>query len=209
MHAFVRHLFFVLLHLGAWGVIILGVLDSSFLFMPLGNDLLIIGLTSQNPKRLALYAPMAALGSVLGCVLLDLIARKEGEEGLRKLVDKKRFKVLEQKIGERAAITLALTCLAPPPFPFTPIVAAASAFQYPRRKMFTVIGAARLVRFTLVGLLAVFFGSRIISIAKSQPFEYAMIALFILFVAGSVMSIIKWLRHARSGRAHTRSQSRT
>lgn len=197
MHGFVSHLYLLLLHLGVWGVLALGILDSSFLFLPLGNDLLIIGLTTQHPKRLALYAPMAALGSVLGCFLLDLIARKEGEEGLKKLVDEKRFKYLEKKIGERAAFTLAFASLAPPPFPFTPIVAAASAFQYPRHKMFSVIGAARVVRFGLIGLLAVFFGRRIIGIAKSPAFEGVVIGILALFVIGSAYSIWKWLRRAR------------
>jgi uncharacterized membrane protein YdjX (TVP38/TMEM64 family) len=197
VHGFVRHLFVLLLHLGPWGLLILGVLDSSFLFMPLGNDLLVIGLTSQHPKRLWLYAPTAALGSVLGCALLDLVARKQGEEGLEKLAGKKKMDYLKKKIGERAAFTLALACIAPPPFPFTPIVAAASAFEYPRTKMFSVIAASRVVRFTLVGMLAVFFGTRIIAIAKSPAFEGVVLGILALFIVGSVFSVIKWLKRAK------------
>ncbi len=194
MHGFVGHLYAILAHLGPWGLIILGVLDSSFLFMPLGNDLLVIGLTSQHPKMLALYAPVAAIGSVIGCILLDLVVRKEGEEGLKKIAGKKRFEYLKKKIGSRAAFSLALASLAPPPFPFTPVVAAASAFQYPRPKMFAVIGASRLIRFTLVGLLAVFFGRRIIGIAKSPAFEAVVLGILALFLIGSVLSIMKWIR---------------
>lgn len=197
MHAFVRHLFLLLAHLGPWGLIILGVLDSSFLFMPLGNDLLVIGLTSRHPKRLLLYAPCAAAGSLLGCFLLDLIARKEGEEGLEKLAGKKRLDYLKKKIAQRAGFSLAFASLAPPPFPFTPVVAAASAFDYPRIKMFSIIGASRLLRFTIVGLLAVFFGQRILSVAKSPVFEGVVLALLALFVGGSVISIVQWWKRAK------------
>ncbi len=194
MHDFVAHLYAILAQLGPWGLIILGVLDSSFLFMPLGNDLLVIGLTSQHPNRLALYAPVAAFGSVLGCMLLDLVVRKQGEEGLKKIAGKRRFDYLKKKIGSRAAFSLALASLAPPPFPFTPIVAAASAFQYPRVKMFGVIGASRLIRFTLVGMLAVFFGEQIIGVAKSPAFESAVLGILALFLIGSVYSVMKWVR---------------
>jgi membrane protein YqaA with SNARE-associated domain len=197
VHAFVVHLYLLLAHLGPWGLLILGILDSSFLFMPLGNDLLVIGLTSQHPKKLWLYAPMAALGSVLGCVLLDLIVRKQGEAGLEKLAGRKRMDYLKKKIGERAAVSLALASLAPPPFPFTPIVAAASAFEYPRRKMFGVIAVTRVVRFMLVGLLAVFFGRHIIAIAKSPAFEGVVLGILALFIIGSVLSVAKWLKRAK------------
>jgi membrane protein YqaA with SNARE-associated domain len=197
VHAFVVHLYLLLAHLGPWGLLILGILDSSFLFMPLGNDLLVIGLTSQHPKKLWLYAPMAALGSVLGCVLLDLIVRKQGEAGLEKLAGRKRMDYLKKKIGERAAVSLALASLAPPPFPFTPIVAAASAFEYPRRKMFGVIAVTRVVRFMLVGLLAVFFGRHIIAIAKSPAFEGVVLGIVALFIIGSVLSVAKWLKRAK------------
>lgn len=200
MHAFVRHLCLVLAHLGPWGLLILGVLDSSFLFLPLGNDLLIVGLTTQHPKLLPIYAPVATLGSVLGCVLLDLAVRKQGEAGLEKIAGKKRMSYLKKKIGDRAAFSLAFASLAPPPFPFTPIVAAASAFEYPRAKMFTVIAVSRIVRFTLVGLLAVFFGSQIVRIAQSPVFEGVVLGFLALFIVGSVFSVLKWLRRSRRGK---------
>ena len=197
MHDFVRHLYLFLAHLGPWGLLIMGVLDSSFLFMPLGNDLLIIGLTSQHPKLLFLYAAAATIGSVLGCVLLDLVVRRQGQAGLERIAGAKRMDYLKKKIGERAAFSLALASLAPPPFPFTPFVAAASAFAYPRRKMFTVIAVSRMIRFTLVGLLAVFFGQRLLRIAQSPIFEGVVVGILVLFLIGSVLSVMKWLRRTK------------
>ena len=66
MHSLVRHLIRWLIHLGALGLVVMGILDSSFLFLPLGNDLLMVALTVQKHDRLPLYAAMAAVGSIAG-----------------------------------------------------------------------------------------------------------------------------------------------
>lgn len=199
MHAFFNHFIAWLFHLGALGLVVLGILDSSFLFLPLGNDLLLVGLTVQHHDRLPYYVPMAALGSTAGCFLLDLAARKGGEEGLKKMMKPKRIEYLKKRIGERAAIAVGVACLAPPPFPFTAVVAAASALNYPRPKLLFVIAAGRLLRFTIVGFLAIWFGQRILAIAKSPAFEWTMIVFISICAVGSALSIKKWL--ARSKRA--------
>ena len=62
--------------LGAPGLLLISFLDSSVLTFPIINDLLLIELSIQHPARMPLYAMMAALGSVLGCVLLFFIAEK-------------------------------------------------------------------------------------------------------------------------------------
>lgn len=60
------------------------------------------------------------------------------------MVKKQRFEELEKQMNKRAAYAVATACLAPPPFPFTAVIAAASAFQYPRRKLFAIALVARL-----------------------------------------------------------------
>lgn len=197
MHSFTQHLISFFWNLGAGGLFLLGVLDSSFLFMPLGNDLLIIGLTSQHHNRLIYYAPIAAIGSTVGCLLLDLISRKGGEEGLKKMLPEKRIDYLKRKISEKAAMALALASLAPPPFPFTPVVGAAAAFGYPRWKLLSVILFSRTVRFTIMGLLAIRFGQQILSLTKSPKFEWVMGGFIAVCVIGSGASIYKWVKRSR------------
>src|SRR5258708_20245492 len=65
--------------LGAPGLFLISFLDSSVLTFPVINDLLLIELSIEHPARMPLYAFMAALGSVLGCVVLFFFARKGGE----------------------------------------------------------------------------------------------------------------------------------
>ena len=60
------------------GLFLISFLDSSVLTFPVINDLLLIELSIQRPALMPLYASMAALGSVLGCVLLFFLARKGG-----------------------------------------------------------------------------------------------------------------------------------
>ncbi len=158
----------------------MGVADSSFLVLPFGNDLLLVILVAGDDGRVVEYVPAAALGSVLGVTFLDVVCRNGGEAGLARLMSRKRFKYLKDKVRSHAAIAIAIACLAPPPFPFTAVVGAASAFQYPRSKLLTVVFAARLVRYSLVSLAAIHWGTPILRFAQSKKFILAMIAFTVI-----------------------------
>ncbi len=96
-----------------------------------------------------------------------------------------------------------LACLAPLPFPFTAMIAAASALQYPRLGgLFVLVFSARLGRFLLVGLAAIYFHEQIMHIAESREFMWFMEAFAALCVIGSAYSIWRWT-HA-SGRKSAR-----
>ena len=201
MSGFIRHLLTFVLHLGLFGPLVLGVLDSSFLFMPLGNDLLIVALTARRSGELPAYVAMAACGSTLGVFLLDLLARKGGEEGVRKMMSKRRFEYLRKKVGERAGWAIVIGCLAPPPFPFTLVVAVASALGYPRLRLLILVCITRIVRFTLVGLLAIWLGHRVLQMAETPAFVWSMVAFILLCALGSGFSIAKWIRRGRTATA--------
>ncbi len=194
----VRDAFQIFLHLGVAGPFLLGVADSSFLFLPFGNDLLVAVLVARQHALAWQYVPMAAAGSVVGILLLDLVCRAGGEAGLEKLTGRQRVEELEAKIKKDAGYAVAVACLAPPPFPFTPVIAAASAFQYPRRKLLSIAFAARIVRFFVVAELAIAFGREILSVERSPAFFWTMIGFVALCVIGSAFSIASWVRHSRA-----------
>ncbi len=197
MQSLIQHLYLFFAHLGPFGLVLLGILDSSFLMMPLGNDLLLVGLTSQHHDQLIYYIPMATLGSTLGVLLLDLVLRGTGEEGLKKQISARRVGYLKKKVSTHAGWAVAFAALAPPPFPFTPVIAAASAFSYPRWKLLSVIAGARLIRFTIIGLLAIWLGRHIITLAKTPAFEWVMAGFIGLCVVGSAYSIYNWVYRSR------------
>jgi membrane protein YqaA with SNARE-associated domain len=198
MHAAFRALFAFLLHAGAFGLVLLGVLDSSFLFLPFGNDLLLVVLVARNHGYLPVYVLAASLGSAIGVLLLDLVCRKGGEEGLKKLMSRRRIEYLKKKMGQNAAVPLIVSCLAPPPFPFTAVVAAASAFQFSKVRLLAYVFGARALRFTLIGLAAMWFGRRILRIANSPEFTWFIIGFSALCIIGSTLSILRWIRLSRS-----------
>jgi membrane protein YqaA with SNARE-associated domain len=179
---------------------VLGILDSSFLFAPLGNDLLLVASSARRHSVpwMLYYAGMSTVGSVLGCLLVDVVFRRAGEHSLEKHLPRRRLERFRRKITANAAWALVVASIAPPPFPFTPFVMAASALQYPRRKLLTVVGAARMARFTAVGALALVFGRRILRLAENSVVQGLLTALIVVCVVGSVLSVVGWIRRSRS-----------
>lgn len=198
LSAFFHHLLLFFVHLNYFGPVLLGVLDSSFLFLPFGNDLLVVGLVARHHQGYLFYVLAAVCGSTTGVFLLDLVARKLGEEGIQKVTGPRRFKYLKRKMRQRGGIALVLACIAPPPFPFTPVIATNSALEYPRGKLLLVVAITRAVRFLILGYLALKYGSAILRVAKSDDFKWAMIAFIGVCVIGSVFSVLNWIRKSRS-----------
>jgi membrane protein YqaA with SNARE-associated domain len=194
----IRHLLAFFLQYGVFGLVLLAVADDSFLFLPIGSDLLTVVLVARNHAGLALYALAAAGGSTIGVFLLDLVCRNLGEAGLKRIVKPKLLESLKGQMQRRAAAVLIVSCLAPPPFPFGAAIAAASALQYPRPRLLIVVFLARLARFALVGWSAIYFGRRVLRIANSTEFLWLM-GIFIAFcLIGSIASIFHWIRVGRS-----------
>jgi membrane protein YqaA with SNARE-associated domain len=187
-----RHFIEYIFNLGAAGLVLMGILDSSFLFIPTGNDLLLIALTARHHANVVSYVLASALGSMLGVLLVDLVCRKGGEGGLKKMMSRRTLKFVQKRVENRAGIMLLLGALAPPPFPFTTVVATASAFQYPRLPMLGVILGGRLLRFGIEGWAAIRFGHPIIEVIKSTEFRWAIGILAVICVIGSIYSVGKW-----------------
>ena len=198
MNPSIRYLLALLVPFGGFGLFLLAVADDSFLFLPIGSDLLTVVLVARNHNQFLLCVLAAAAGSTLGVYLLDLVCRNGGEAGLKKLVKPAQLQRLKQRMQHHTAAALIVACLAPPPFPFGVYLATASAFQYPRARLLGLVFAARTLRFTLVAWSAVYFGRHIIRIADSNGFLWFMGIFIAVCLIGSVISIGQLLRIARS-----------
>jgi hypothetical protein len=86
----------------------------------------------------------------------------------------------------------------PPPFPFTPFVAAAAAFQYPRKKIMLVLSLSRLARFLIEGVLAIWFGRQLLRFARSPIMAYIMAMLIVVSVVGSGLAIRSWIKRSKT-----------
>ena len=191
MRPVIRIIARALFRAGGLGILTLGAFDSSPLVVPLGNDLLVLALSARYHDRMLYYALMATVGSLIGVFATDWISRKGGPH-LKKVASRERLSNIRTQVQKRAGWTLLAASLLPPPFPFTAIVATAAAFRYPRNKLFSYVGAGRLARFVIEGALAIHYGRWIIRQARSPILEDVMIALIVISIAASAISVYQW-----------------
>jgi len=187
-----------MLRLGMPGLFLMSALDSSFLVLPFGNDLLLIALVSSNRQSLIwiAYVLVSAVGSVLGVFVIDLLMRKAGEKGLERFVKPKRLERLKQKLENKLGITVFIATLLPPPFPFTPVIMTASALQCSRQKLIGAVFVGRIIRYTAEAILALYFGRQVIAYFNSDVVSYVVYGLVALAIGLSSLSLIRWLKRS-------------
>jgi len=179
--------------LGAPGLFLISFLDSSVLTFPVINDLLLIELSIQHPARMPLYAGMAALGSLLGCVLLYFIARKSGEAYFHRKAGE-RGKVIRHWVEQNGFGGMLMAALLPPPTPFKFFVLAAGVFEVPVASFASAIGLARIIRYFGVGYLAITYGN------DALPFlgrHKLVVAIFVVVFVASSYLISRWILRER------------
>jgi len=143
--------------IGAPGLFLISFLDSSVLTFPVINDLLLIELSIQHPLRMPLYATMAGLGSLLGCLLLYFIAKKGGEAFFRKKAGG-RAHAIRHWVEKNGFGGMLIAALLPPPTPFKIFVFAAGVFEVPLLSFTSAIALARAIRYFGMGYLAIRYG---------------------------------------------------
>ena len=178
--------------LGAPGLFLTSFLDSSVLSFPVINDLLLIELSIQRPARMPLYASMATLGSVLGCVLLFFIAEKGGEALFHKHAGK-RAQAIHNWVVHNGFAGMLVAALLPPPTPFKIFVVAAGVFEVPLLSFTSAITLARLLRYFVIGYLAIRFGEGAKSYLQHHWFLVMLVAIAVVLVSYGLSRLI--LRH--------------
>jgi membrane protein YqaA with SNARE-associated domain len=175
--------------LGAPGLFLISFLDSSVLTFPVINDLLLIELSVQHPARMPLYASMAALGSVLGCVLLFFLARKGGETLFRRKVGA-RAETIRQWVERNGFGGMLVAALLPPPTPFKFFVLAAGVFEVPLVSFASAIALARVFRYFGMGYLAVRYGSQALPYLAQHKLQVVIVAVVLVAVSYALSRLI-------------------
>ena len=184
--------------LGAPGLFLISFLDSSVLTFPVINDLLLIELCIQRPARMPLYASMAALGSVLGCVLLFFIAEKGGEALFHKYAGK-RAQAIHNWVVHNGFAGMLVAALLPPPTPFKIFVVAAGVFEVPLLSFISAITLARLIRYFGIGYLAIRYGANALPYLAGHKWQVTAVAIG-LVVASCVLSRLILRHRPKDGR---------
>src|ERR671914_2030694 len=156
------------LYIAAPAMVIIGALDSSLLSLPEINDYLVVGRCYKYPTAVFYFPLFAAGGSVLGCWLLYSIMRRGGQALLRKRFKPERIQKVEQAYARFGFLAIAIPAILPPPLPFKIFVATAGALEYPRWKFLMTVMIARSFRYYVEGILAVFYGRRVLLFLKDN-----------------------------------------
>lgn len=142
---------------GGLGLFLIAFLDSTFLPFPSVNDLLLMDLSIMAPARMIYYAGMSTLGSVAGCLVLYVIARK-GEEAAFHDRAGNRAAGVRHWIKKYGFLSMVIAAVLPPPTPFKIFVIAAGALGMGLRPFVAALVIARSARFFGEGYFAIRYG---------------------------------------------------
>src|SRR5881398_585603 len=199
LNAISRRLAHFLVHVPLYvsgpAMILIGALDSSLLSLPEVNDYLVMARCYTHPRTVYFFPMFAAIGSVLGCSLLYTILRRGGQAVLHRRFRIDHVQRVERAYARFGILALAVPALLPPPMPFKIFVATAGALQFPRRRFLLTIMLARSVRYYTEGILAVYYGERVLRFMRDN-------GLVIVTVVGGlcVVALATYLLSSR-GRA--------
>ena len=179
------------IYLAAPAMIIIGALDSSLLSLPEINDYLVVGRCFRQPSAVYYFPLFAAIGSVIGCNLLYTIVRRGGQAVLRKKFPIASIKRVERAYERFGFFAIAIPAVLPPPLPFKIFVATAGALEYPRWKFLLTVMIARSFRYYVEGILAVFYGRRVLIFLRDNGLVIVSIVATLALIALGVYILIK------------------
>ena len=205
LHVLARRLGRFIVHVPVYvagpAMILIGALDSSLLSLPEINDYLVIARCYTHPETAFIFPLFPAIGSVLGCLLLYTILRRGGRAVLHRRFQMDHVLRVERAYARFGILALAIPALLPPPMPFKIFVATAGALQFPRRRFLLTIMLARSVRYYTEGMLAVFYGERVLRFLKDNG------ALIVSIAAGLFVIALAIYLVSSKGRAAARESS--
>jgi len=180
-------------------MILVGALDSSLLSLPEINDYLVIARCFTHPRAVVFFPLFASTGSMLGCLLLYTILQRGGLAVLHRKFKLEHIQRVERAYARFGILALAIPALLPPPMPFKIFVATAGALQFPRRKFLITILIARSVRYYTEGILAVYYGRRVLVFLQDNGLMIVT-AVFALCLAALAIYLL-----SNKGRAAVKS----
>jgi len=173
---------------GAWGILVLSALDSSFIPMPAFIDLAIMGAAALSPQNALGYAVAAIAGSTSGVMVVYGLARSgryaTGDGTSPKLA------WAEQFLEKRGTLALLAAALMPAPFPFKVVVLTSGYLRQPVSSMIVGVGAGRLIRFGAEAFLAARYGDQIIAAVEDNGRMVGLVTALVIVVMG--VAFYKW-----------------
>src|SRR6266851_3401224 len=211
LHVITRRLGHFIVHVPIYvagpAMILIGALDSSLLSLPEVNDYLVVARCYTHPRAVFFFPMLAAIGSLLGCLLLYTILSRGGRAVLHRRFRLEHVLRVERAYARFGILALVVPALLPPPMPFKIFVATAGALQFSRRRFLVTIFLARSLRYYVEGVLAVFYGERVLRFFKDNGLLIISIVAGVCVVALAIYLLTSRGRAAaEEGRAAKESE---
>jgi membrane protein YqaA with SNARE-associated domain len=181
--------------IGAPGLFIVAFLDSSFLSFPEINDILVVTSSSAHPGRAWVYALMATLGSLAGCLVLWELGRRGGEAVLVRRFGLPRVERVRAAFRRWDVLAIAIPAVLPPPMPFKIFVLSAGVFGFPLKRMAVTLVVARGLRYAVWALMGALYGDEALEwLERFDRFFAANWAYFVVTAATIVLAVLIVMR---------------
>jgi membrane protein YqaA with SNARE-associated domain len=175
---------------GALGILLIAIIDSSFLSIPEINDILVVTNVAKRPDLFYYWPLLTTAGSVIGCFILYWVARKGGQMFLPHRGASRHVRAVEAAFARYGSLALIIPALCPPPTPFKTFVAVAGALQFPVNRFIILVTVARSVRYFAISVLAVFYGVRVEEFIKQHAMMVALIIIAVVSAAFFVYRVV-------------------
>jgi len=178
---------------GPAGTFLLAFIDSAGIPLPGGVDALILLVSGTNHELAWVTATVSVVGSMLGNVLLFMLARKGGQMYLDRHTATPRSLRLRDWFSHYGLLTVFVPALIPIPMPLKVFVISAGALGVRLRAFLLVLLAARIPRCFALAYLGRHLGEESIPWLKSHLWEMAGLA-GLLF---AIMFLTVWILERR------------
>ena len=196
MKAFISWFSAFALSIGPAGLFAVAFLDSSFVSLPQINDILVVLMVTQNKPLMPIYALTATLGSIAGCSVIYVLARKGGEAFLRKRLKSGHIDRAMRLYQRHGLLALMVPALLPPPAPFKLFVLMAGVAGVRPLPFALGIGVARGARYLALGTLAILYGDVALEVMRTHGRQVAIWVVSIIVIAGAAW--FAWQRRTRT-----------
>lgn len=176
------------LGLGAPGLFLVALLDSSFISLPEIVDILLVWMTTRHKSLMVVYAAAATLGSILGSLVVYIIGRK-GDQFIAKRVSADRIERTLGAFRRFGVMAVMIPSMLPPPMPFKPFVLLAGAAGISTSRFIMAVGLGRGIRYFGEGLLAVWYGDAALQFLETNGkiISLGLTAVLVVGLAGYVL----------------------
>jgi membrane protein YqaA with SNARE-associated domain len=165
-------------YLGAFGLFLLTIIDSSPVPTFCGPDILLVILASTRRNPWFEYAAVATAGSLIGAYITFRLARKAGHAYLEGKFGKTKVSGFLEVFKNSGTGSLAASAAIPFPFPTSLVFAAAGASDYHTGKYLAVVGISRGVRYCILALIADRYGRGFLRILLHPAQHWGWLLLF-------------------------------